>query len=223
MKNKFFQGFNKLKSQINTITTKAVNIIEDNIIENTENIFSEILKNENLSENYYSEILESQNEYYSISKITSNLILYIAIISFHQKKGSIIEFTYPEKEELLSNENSLNYIKSLSKNESPSSIIDNINNQLTYLCLPDGSHICESDNQFFLIQNYSKILFGISSYRQLQINHNLKEDVFENNRNCFQKSICIISKIPLFGPMTSKLSVTMSAYFNQSNLKDKDP
>ena len=38
MKNKFFQGFNKLKSQINTIPTKAVNIIEDNIIENTENI-----------------------------------------------------------------------------------------------------------------------------------------------------------------------------------------
>ena len=32
MKNKFFQGINKLKTQINTITTKAVHIIEDNII-----------------------------------------------------------------------------------------------------------------------------------------------------------------------------------------------
>ena len=224
MKNKFFQGINKLKTQINTITTKAVNIIEDNIIENTENIISELNKTEKLPETYYSEKLKSQNEYYSISKITSNPILYIAVISFHQKKGSIIEFTYPEKEELLSNEDTLNYIKSLSisKNDTPSSIIDNINNQLTYLCLPDGSHICESDSQFFLIQNYSKILFGISTYRQLQIDQNLKEDEFENNRNCFQKSICIISKIPLFGPMASKLSVTMSAYFNQSSLKDKN-
>ena len=224
MKNKFFEGMNKLKTKINTIKTKAVNIIEDNIIENIENILLEINKIEELPETYYSEILNSLNEYYSISKITSNPILYIAVISFHQKKGSIIEFTYPEKEELLSNENTLNYIKSLSisENDTPSSIIDNINNQLTYLCLPDGSHICESDSQFFLIQNYSKILFGISTYRQLQINQDLKEDEFENSRNCLQKSICVISKIPLFGPMASKLSVTMSAYFNQSNLKDKD-
>ena len=114
MKNKFFQGINKLKTQINTITTKAVNIIEDNIIENTENIISELNKTEKLPETYYSEKLKSQNEYYSISKITSNPILYIAVISFHQKKGSIIEFTYPEKEELLSNEDTLNYTKSLS-------------------------------------------------------------------------------------------------------------
>ena len=224
MKNKFFEGMNKLKTKINTIKTKAVNIIEDNIIENIENILLEINKIEELPETYYSEILNPLNEYYSISKITSNPILYIAVISFHQKKGSIIEFTYPEKEELLSNENTLNYIKSLSisENDTPSSIIDNINNQLTYLCLPDGSHICESDSQFFLIQNYSKILFGISTYRQLQINQDLKEDEFENSRNCLQKSICVISKIPLFGPMASKLSVTMSAYFNQSSLKDKN-
>ena len=58
--------------------------------------------------------------------------------------------------------------------------IYNINNQLTYLCLPDGSHICESDSQFFLIQNYSKILFGISTYRQLQINQDLKEQLYKS-------------------------------------------
>ena len=33
--------------------------------------------------------------------------------------------------------------------------------------------------------------------------------------------MCIISKLPLFGQMASKLSITMLAYFNQDSLKDK--
>ena len=138
--------------------------------------------------------------YYTKSKLDSNPILYIAVVSFHPKKGSIIEFTYPEKEELLINENILNYLKSLSVSEgdTPSSIIDNINNQLTYLCLPDGSHSSESDSQFFLIQNFSKLLFGISCFRQLEITQAMKDDDIENTRDCVQKAMCIVSKIPFF-------------------------
>jgi hypothetical protein len=33
--------------------------------------------------------------------------------------------------------------------------------------------------------------------------------------------MCIISKLPLFGQMAAKLSITMLAYFNQDSLKDK--
>ena len=33
--------------------------------------------------------------------------------------------------------------------------------------------------------------------------------------------MCIVSTLPLFGQMASKLSITMLAYFNQDSLKDK--
>jgi hypothetical protein len=49
----------------------------------------------------------------------------------------------------------------------------------------------------------------------------MKEDEQENTRDSVQKSMCIISKLPLFGQMASKLSITMLAYFNQDSLKDK--
>ena len=100
-------------------------------------------------------------------------------------------------------------------------VFDNINNQLTYLCMPDGAHSLTSDSQFFLIQNFSKILFGISCYRQIKVTQAMKEDEQENTRDSVQKSMCIISKLPLFGQMAAKLSITMLAYFNQDSLKDK--
>ena len=81
--------------------------------------------------------------------------------------------------------------------------------------MPDGAHSLTSDSQFFLIQNFSKILFGISCYRQIKVTQAMKEDEQENTRDSVQKSMCIISKLPLFGQMATKLSITMMAYFNQ--------
>ena len=49
----------------------------------------------------------------------------------------------------------------------------------------------------------------------------MKEDEQENTRECVQKAMCIISTLPLFGQMASKLSMTMLAYFNQDSLKNK--
>ena len=87
--------------------------------------------------------------------------------------------------------------------------------------MPDGAHILKNDSQFFLIQNLPKLLYGISCYRQLETTQAMKEDEQENTRDCVQKAMCIVSKVPLFGQMASKLSVTMLAYFNQESLKDK--
>ena len=165
------------------------------------------------------------NIYFQQEHYTSNPILYIAVVSFNHKKGAIIEFTYPDKDELLEkNEESKLFFESLIKDDNSltkEKIFDNINNQLTYLCMPDGAHSLTSDSQFFLIQNFSKILFGISCYRQIKVTQAMKEDEQENTRDSVQKSMCIISKLPLFGQMASKLSITMLAYFNQDSLKDK--
>ena len=180
-----------------------------------------------VDEKKYNKTFLELNKYYKKQPHTTNPILYIAVISFNQKKGSLIEFTYPDKTELLEkNESSKLFFESLIDKSNPKldtieKIYDNINYQLTYLCMPDGVHSLISDSTFFLIQNFPKILFGISCYRQIKVSQNMKEDEQENTRECVQKAMCIVSTLPLFGQMASKLSVTMLAYFNQDNLKNK--
>jgi len=211
--------------------------IKKRITNATQNLFSE--NNEYIKNIFYSlqspgiqlsqEKYESEfiplNKYYKKEHYTSNPILYIAVVSFNHKKGSIIEFTYPDKDELLEkNTESKLFFESLIPSDNSltkENVFDNINNQLTYLSMPDGAHSLTSDSQFFLIQNFSKILFGISCYRQIKVTQAMKEDEQENTRDSVQKSMCIISKLPLFGQMASKLSITMLAYFNQDSLKDK--
>ena len=222
MKN-FFKGLKAIKKEINTIANKAEKFInEEDSSQIISNIINTLKLAPDISRNFFNKNKDINIYYNHISK-TSNPILYIGVVSFNQKKGAIIEFIYPEKNDLLSNEETLNYLKSLclNKNDTPESIIDNINNQLTYLCMPDGVHSLSIDTQYFLIQNFKHILYGISCYQQIQVTQIMKEDEQENTRECVQKAMCIVTKVPLFSQMISKLNVTMSAYFNQNSLKDK--
>ena len=207
---------NKISSKLNDNTQSIKDIY--NLFKSNKKI---------LDEQKYNNTFLKLNKYYKKQPHTKNPILYIAVISFNQKKGSLIEFTYPEKSELLEkNENSKLFFKSLIDYSNPKfdtveKVFENINYQLTYLCIPDGAHSLTSDSTFFLIQNFSKLLFGISCYRQLKVTQAMKEDEQENTRECVQKAMCIVSTLPLFGQMASKLSITMLAYFNQDSLKNK--
>ena len=232
MKKKLFSGFNFVKKKITEVTqtavNSAVNLLEDNQSGDYLKDLYIALHNKQLyiDQETYNKNYIPLNKYYKPEPQTSNPILYIAVISFNQKKGAIVEFTYPDIETLKSTEESNSYLSSLCDKENNSlntvdKVIENINYQLTYLCMPDGAHSLTSDSQFFLIQNFSKILFGISCYRQIKVTQAMKEDEQENTRDCVQKAMCIVSKVPLFGQMASKLSVTMLAYFNQESLKDK--
>ena len=211
-----------------TVVNKTVNLLEDNQSgEYLKDVYI-ALRNKQLyiDQETYNKQYVPLNKYYTPEPQTSNPILYIAVISFNQKKGAIVEFTYPDNENLKNNKESKEYLESLcDKNnkdlDSIEKVIENINYQLTYLCMPDGAHILKNDSQFFLIQNLPKLLYGISCYRQLQTTQAMKEDEQENTRDYIQKAMCIVSKVPLFGQMASKLSVTMLAYFNQESLKDK--
>ena len=212
--------FKSIKKKITSAFNENTQPIRD--------IYNAFLSNKMIvDEKKYNSTFMPLNKYYNKQTHTSNPIIYIAVISFNQKKGSIIEFTYPNKDELLEkNENSKLFFESLldesnDKINTIEKVYDNINNQLTYLCIPDGAHSLTSDSTFFLIQNFKKILFGISCYRQLKVTQAMKEDEQENTRDCVQKAMCIISSLPLFGQMASKLSITMLAYFNQDSLKDK--
>ena len=239
MKKNFLKGFNFVKNKITTVTQSAVSATQ-NAVNKTVNLLEENQSGEYLKDLYIAirnkqlyldlETFNKQyaplNKYYHSEPQTSNPILYIGVVSFNQKKGAIVEFTYPDIETLKNNKESNEYLESLcdknnNKLDTIEKVIDNINYQLTYLCMPDGAHILKNDSQFFLIQNLPKLLYGISCYRQLQITSAMKEDEQENTRDCVQKAMCIVSKVPLFGQMASKLSVTMLAFFNQESLKDK--
>ena len=221
MAKNFFKNITKKLSSV------TVNLFNENNEFIKDIFFTFQSKKIDIDEKKYNSEFAPLNKYYKKEHHSSNPILYIAVVSFNQKKGSIIEFTYPEKTELLEkNESSKLFFESLINNEDKKcntveKVFDNINNQLTYLCMPDGAHSLTSDSQFFLIQNFKKILFGISCYRQLQVTQAMKEDEQENTRECVQKAMCIISTLPLFGQMASKLSITMLAYFNQDSLKNK--
>ena len=231
MKN-FMKGFNFVKKKITTATQTAVNYSVNLLEENQSGEYLKdlylALRNKQLyldSETYNKQYVPL-NKYYHSEPQNSNQILYIGVISFNQKKGAIVEFTYPDIDTLKNNKESKEYLESLCDKDNKDlntieKVIENINYQLTYLCMPDGAHILKNDSQFFLIQNLHKLLYGISCYRQLQTTQAMKEDEQENTRDYIQKAMCIVSKVPLFGQMASKLSVTMLAYFNQESLKDK--
>ena len=226
------KGFNFVKKKLSNVTQTAVNKTVNLIEENQSGEYIKdlyiALKNKQLyvDQETFNKQYVPLNKYYHPEPQNSNPILYIGVVSFNQKKGAIVEFTYPDIDTLKNNNDSKQYLESLiDKNDKNlntiEKVIENINYQLTYLCMPDGAHVLKNDSQFFLIQNLSKLLYGISCYRQLQITQAMKEDEQENTRDCVQKAMCIISKVPLFGQMASKLSVTMLAYFNQESLKDK--
>ena len=212
--------FKSIKGKFSSSSNDNTQSIKDiyNLFRNNQSI---------VDDKKYNKTFLELNKYYKKQPHTTNPILYIAVISFNQKKGSLIEFTFPDKTELLEkNESSKLFFESLIDKSNPKldtieKIYDNINYQLTYLCMPDGVHSLISDSTFFLIQNFPKILFGISCYRQIKVSQNMKEDEQENTRECVQKAMCIVSTLPLFGQMASKLSVTMLAYFNQDSLKNK--
>ena len=129
-------------------------------------------------------------------KITkkTNGVIFIALVSFHQKKGSIVEYTYPSKEAIISSQK--DFFDSLKRIEgdkqidvSNEEILNDIENQLSAFCLPDGIHVVNRDTEFFIIQNYNKVLYCTFSYRQIRTNDNNNIiDVFkENTRECVQK------------------------------------
>jgi hypothetical protein len=230
MKKKFFEGFNKIKQKFENIKDNIqTNIVSPEEMKNKEikNKIDFIINEfslQNIKSQHYmeSDTMREVDCYYRPNDDTENPIVLVAVIGFHHKKGSIVEFFHPSKEEIFKNHQNFFDPKNLPKDSKKFDrdlIFDDILNQLTYFCLPDAVHTTNEDSQFFFIQNYQTILYGISCYRQIKTNSLEVDD--QNTRDCVQKAMCIVSKVPLFAHFHSKLSSTMTAFFNQNTLKDK--
>ena len=174
-------------------------------------------------------IISKENE-----EITeSNNILYLALVSFHQKMGSVIELTYPSLDDMKNNPSKdlLSLIdEKTEKNNNIESTIDSINSHIINYSLMDGIHLVNTDTQIYFLHNLKKPIYCLSYYVQVKTGNGYpeKEDSFQENvRECIQKAICIVSLKPIF---THKILYqnfylliknVMDSFMAQNSLNDK--
>ncbi|XP_055934562.1 late secretory pathway protein AVL9 homolog isoform X2 [Argiope bruennichi] len=129
-------------------------------------------------------------------------IIHVFVIGFHHKKGCVVEYSYPP---LVEGEN----IKS--------SDLPEPWKHLPTLALPDGAHNYEKDTIYFhlpSLDNPHQTVYGISCYRQMNAK-NLIRRSSDITRETVQKSVCVLSKVPLYGLIQAKLELITHAYFDE--------
>lgn len=88
---------------------------------------------------------------------------------------------------------------------------------LPSLALPDGAHNYEEDTIYFhlpALDNPKQSIFGISCYRQINAEKLLRREA-DVTRSSVQKSVCVLSRLPLFGLIQAKLQLVTHAYFEE--------
>ncbi|CAD8146305.1 unnamed protein product [Paramecium pentaurelia] len=132
-------------------------------------------------------------------------VLAIFAVGFHHKRGSEIEYCYPELSQLTND-------------------IENIINIVTTCALPDAVHNANEDYLYFnfdaQIKEQKKQLFGVTCFKQIKVTEELKKQNPELTRGHIQKAICLLSFVPLFGYIKSRLEPTIQAYFQLQDFKD---
>ena len=134
-------------------------------------------------------------------------VLHVLVVGFHHKKGCQVEYAHPPL--IPGGLNTSSELPSQWRN-------------LPSLALPDGSHNWEQDTSYFhlpALHDPRKTVFGISCYRQIQAEKlvNKTEDI---TRGTVQKSVCVLSRLPLYGQIQVKMSLITQAYFEEGDFSN---
>lgn len=145
-------------------------------------------------------VIEAETEHVSLNNPEDRPVQHVLVIGFHHKKGCQVEFAYPPL---------------IPGGDSVSPDLPSQWRNLPSLALPDGSHNFSSDTVYFhlpALHNPRQSVFGISCYRQIDTDKvvNKTEDI---TRGTVQKSVCVISRLPLYGQIQVKMSLITHAYF----------
>lgn len=135
----------------------------------------------------------------------SHPILHVIVVGFNHKKGSQIDYCYPPFPE--------------SKSEDADDNLPELWSNLSSLAIPDGAHNSDQDMVYFVLPSLdekNRAVFGVASYRQISSASLLSKDD-DVTRSHVQKSVCVISRIPLYGVLTAKLELITQAYFNEKD------
>uniref|UniRef100_A0A8C7I3S8 AVL9 cell migration associated n=1 Tax=Oncorhynchus kisutch TaxID=8019 RepID=A0A8C7I3S8_ONCKI len=91
---------------------------------------------------------------------------------------------------------------------------------LPFLALPDGAHNYQEDTVFFHLPPLAgadvKCVYGVSCYRQIEAK-SLKVRLADVTRETVQKSVCVLSQVPLYGLLQAKLQLITHAYFEEKD------
>ncbi|KAL3831475.1 hypothetical protein ACJMK2_023218 [Sinanodonta woodiana] len=136
------------------------------------------------------------------SKSQDNPVLHVVVIGFHHKKGCQVEYSYPPLIEG----------GPVDSNDVPPEW-----RHLASLALPDGAHNHMQDTIYFHLPArfaHHRTVYGVACYRQMDAKDlvNKTDDV---TRSTVQKSVCVLSKLPLYGLIQAKLELITHAYFDE--------
>ncbi|KAL1006312.1 hypothetical protein UPYG_G00070660 [Umbra pygmaea] len=132
-------------------------------------------------------------------------VLHIVVVGFHHKKGCQVEYSYPPL---------------LPQDGHDSSNLPEEWKYLPFLALPDGAHNYQEDTVYFhlppLTGTDMKCVYGVSCYRQIEAK-SLKVRLADVTRETVQKSVCVLSRVPLYGLLQAKLQLITHAYFDEKD------
>ena len=168
------------------------------------------------------------------SEAAGAAVLNVLVIGFHHKKGCQVEYSYPPL---------------MPGGDSRSSELPSQWRHLPALAMPDGSHNFLSDTAFFhlpALDNPRKTVFGISCYRQIDADkvcmiyhltrvlpktkvalsvtpiHKVLNKTADITRGSVQKSVCVLSRLPLYGQIQVKMALITEAYFAEGDFERVD-
>jgi hypothetical protein len=128
----------------------------------------------------------------------NNTIVAIMVVGFHHENGNQIEWSYPPNCEFMHDP----------KTES-------LRSELVYLAIPDQAHRNERDYVYFRTGKY----YAVACFQQVATK-DLKEITTDVTRSSVQKSVCVISTKPIYGPIRYILDTVTQAYFGQKSFSD---
>eukprot|EP01102_Stenamoeba_stenopodia_P008788 TRINITY_DN2565_c0_g1_i1.p1 TRINITY_DN2565_c0_g1~~TRINITY_DN2565_c0_g1_i1.p1 ORF type:complete len:512 (-),score=92.05 TRINITY_DN2565_c0_g1_i1:62-1597(-) len=147
----------------------------------------------------------------SIASTTgASTCLCLLIVGFHHQLGNHVDYVYPMPQQITQTTDG--------KYELPPSW-----SHLPFLIMPDGAHNSNSDHCFFTLpslENEQELVYGVSCYVQVRTEELSVPSEGYNERPTVQKSVCIISKLPLFEDIKERLKPCVSVYFSRGNLNN---
>lgn len=129
-------------------------------------------------------------------------VLHVIVVGFHHKKGCQVEYSYPPV---------------IAGNAVNSHELPEEWKHLPSLALPDGAHNFEKDTVFFHLpsrDSSKKTVYCVSCYRQMDAKDLLNKTA-DITRSTVQKSVCVLSRLPLYGLLKAKLELITHAYFDE--------
>lgn len=131
-------------------------------------------------------------------------VLHIVVVGFHHKRGCQVEFSYPPL---------------MPEEGHDSNLVPEGWKYLPFLALPDGAHNYQEDTVYFHLPPLTgdmKCVYGVSCYRQIETKA-LKVRQADVTRETVQKSVCVLSRVPLYGLLQAKLQLITHAYFEEKD------